>query len=70
MTERESGIVTIEAYAPDVIGTVVACGGVTEVSIGDVVLFPPSAGTVMEHEGRRYLVLHEEELIAVVEAAA
>jgi chaperonin GroES len=68
--ESDAGIVLIDAYRPpDVMGTVVACGAVREVQVGDVVLFPPSAGQVMTYEGRRYLVLVEDELIAVLEAA-
>jgi co-chaperonin GroES (HSP10) len=67
VTERDSGIVTIEHYAPEVIGTIVACGDVVDVKVDDVVLFPPSAGQVVEHENERYLVLTEDELIAVLE---
>ena len=68
-TEHASGIVSIEAYRPDVMGTIVACGDVRDVQVGDVVLFPPSAGQVLEYDGQRYLVLAEDELIAVLEAA-
>lgn len=67
VTERDSGIVTIEHYAPEVIGTIVAVGDVTEVKVDDVVVFSPDAGQVLDHEGARYLVLAEDELLAVVE---
>lgn len=67
--ERPDGLVIVESYAPDVLGTVVAHGDVAEVGIGDVVVFPPSAGQVMEYDGRRYLVMDESELLAVLEDA-
>lgn len=71
VTERPSGLVLVEAYAPDVVGTVVACGDVQDVALGDVVLFPADAGLPLEYDGLSYLVLAEEELIAVhVENAA
>lgn len=66
-TERESGIVTIEAYAPEVMGTIVAVGDVRDVQLGDVVIFPPSAGLEVEWEGQHYLSLREDELLAIVE---
>ena len=56
-----------DSYAPDVMGTVIAAGSVRDVQVDDVVIFPPSAGQVVEYENARYLVLHEDELIAVVE---
>ncbi len=67
VTEYASGIVGIESYAPSVMGTVVACGDVVDVKLDDVVLFPPEAGQELEHAGQRYLVLTEDELIAVLE---
>lgn len=67
VTERDSGIVTIEQHAPEVIGTIVAVGDVREVKVDDVVLFSPDAGQVLDHEDTRYLVLAEDELLAVVE---
>jgi co-chaperonin GroES (HSP10) len=48
-----------------VIGTVISCGEVSEVKPGDTVLFAPEAGALMEYHGSRYLVLHEDELLAV-----
>lgn len=67
VTEHASGLVVIDDYAPSVMGTIVACGDVQDVKIDQVVLFPPEAGQEMEYEGQRYLVLTEDELIAVLE---
>lgn len=67
ITERESGIVTVEQDLPDVVGVIVAAGTVWDVTVGDAVIFPPSAGQVVEWGGRRYVALREDELLAVVE---
>ena len=64
---RQRSIFVTDQYAPDVMGTVVAAGDGLDVKPDDVVIFPPSAGQVLEYEGERYLVLREEELLAVVE---
>ena len=61
----QSGVIVVESYAPEVIGTVISCGDVRDVKPGDVVLFAPQAGTVMELQGSKYLVLHEDEILAV-----
>lgn len=64
-TQTESGLIAVSHHAPDVIGTVIAVGGdVLDVNPGDVVLFPPEAGQVMEYGGERYLVLVEDEILA------
>lgn len=63
--KNPSGVIVVESYAPEVIGTVISCGDVAEVKPGDVVLFAPQAGTIMELQGSRYLVLHEDEILAV-----
>ena len=60
----QSGVIVVESYAPEVIGTVISCGDVRDVKPGDVVLFAPQAGTVMELQGSKYLVLHEDEILA------
>jgi chaperonin GroES len=60
-----SGVIVVESHAPEVIGTVISCGEVSEVKPGDTVLFAPEAGALMEYHGSRYLVLHEDELLAV-----
>ena len=62
-----NGLYVPDSYAPDVIGTVIACGDVQDVQVDDVVIWPPSAGQVLEYENARYLVLTESELLAVVE---
>ena len=56
--------------AQDVLGTVVACApNVREVSLGDVVIFPESAGRPPLTTGQsRYLILDEDEVLAVWEA--
>lgn len=64
-TTTESGLIAVKAYAPDVIGTVIAVGGdVMDVNPGDVVLFTPASGQVMEYDGQRFLILVEDEIIA------
>lgn len=64
-TTTESGLIAVSPHAPDVIGTVVAVGDdVCEVKRGDVVLFTPESGQVMEYAGQRYLVLVEDEILA------
>jgi co-chaperonin GroES (HSP10) len=62
--QNPSGVIVVESYAPEVIGTVISCGDCTEVHVGDVVLFAPQSGSVMELQGSRYLVLHEDEILA------
>lgn len=63
--QHDSGVIIVEHHAPEVIGTVISCGQVQEVKPGDVVLFAPEAGSVMEMDGQRYLVLDESEIVAV-----
>lgn len=64
-TVTESGLIAVSHHAPDVIGTVIAVGDdVREVRPGDVVLFTPESGQIMDYGGYRYLVLTEEELLA------
>ena len=64
--EQASGIITIQAHEPGVIGTVIACGDrVTDVQVNDVVLFPPGAGQEMDFNGERYLVLDEDEVLLI-----
>jgi co-chaperonin GroES (HSP10) len=62
--QHQTGVIVVESYAPEVIGTVISCGDVREVKPGDVVLFAPQSGTVMDVCGSRYLVLHEDEILA------
>ena len=62
---HESGVIIVESYSPEVIGTVISCGDVQEVKPGDFVLFPPEAGREMTLDGQHYLVLDEDEILAV-----
>lgn len=64
-TTTPSGLIAVKAYAPDVIGTVVAVGNdVVDIKRGDVVLFTPESGQIMDYAGHRYLVLVEDEILA------
>ena len=47
------------------------CGATHEpqVSEGDIVLFPPSAGSVVPFQGERYLLIREDDVLAVVDEA-
>lgn len=64
-TTTLSGVIAVEAYAPDVIGTVIAIGDrVLDVNPGDVVLFTPDAGQEMDYAGHKYLILVEDEILA------
>ena len=63
--DERSNLIVIEHYAPEVIGTVVAVGDVSDVKEGDVVLFAPEAGSEMEFRGVSFLILEESELLAV-----
>lgn len=63
--QHPSGLIAVASHAPEVIGTVIAVGEVHEVQPGDVVLFPPSAGRELEWNGCRFLVLDEDEIVAI-----
>lgn len=67
--QSQSGLILVESYAPEVIGTVIACGDVREVNPGDVVLFTPESGREMAWNGTTYLVLDEDEILAVWDEA-
>ena len=64
---QQGSIVVLDQDAPDVMGVVIACGDVMDVAVDDIVIFPPSAGQVLEYAGERYLVLRESELLGVFE---
>ena len=65
-TTRPSGLIAVTAHSPDVIGTVIAIGdGVQDVREDDVVLFTPESGQTMEFNGTKYLVVQEDELLAI-----
>jgi co-chaperonin GroES (HSP10) len=66
MMTRASGLIAVKHDPPDVIGTVIAIGErVQDVNPGDVVLFTPDSGQVMDYGQERFLVMHEDELLAV-----
>lgn len=62
-----SGLHVAEDYAPEVLGTVIACADGLDVRPDDVVIFPPSAGQLFDYEGERYLAVQHDEILAVVE---
>ena len=64
---QQGQIVVLDQDAPDVMGVVIAFGDVVDVDVDDIVIFPPSAGQVLEYAGERYLVLRESELLGVFE---
>lgn len=52
-------------------GTVVAVGGGTsevkmEVKVGDTVLYGKYAGTEITHEGKDYLIMKQNDILAVI----
>jgi co-chaperonin GroES (HSP10) len=60
----DHGVVVVKSYDPKTIGIVEACGhDVTEVEVGDVVLFSPVAGREVEWNGQQYLVMDEDEIL-------
>lgn len=72
-TVTESGIELVEHAHPETMGRVVRCGEVLPplppdaVQPGDVVLFSWQAGQELLLEERRYLMLHQDDILAVVE---
>lgn len=60
-----SGLLTIDPDAPEVMGTVIWAPADGDVQIDDVVIFPPSAGQVMEHDAKRMLVLKSDDILAI-----
>jgi len=74
-TITESGIELIEHYHPETMGRVVRCGAVLPplppdaVKPGDVVIFSWQAGQELLLDEQRYLMLHQDDILAVVEEA-
>ena len=74
-TVTESGIELIEHYHPETMGRVVRCGAVLPplppdaVKPGDVVIFSWQAGQELLLDEQRYLMLHQDDILAVVEEA-
>lgn len=72
-TVTESGIELIEHYHPETMGRVIACGEILPpvppdaVKVGDVVLFSWSAGQELMLPEGRALMLHQDDILAIVE---
>lgn len=65
-TVSETGLIVVKHHAPSVIGTAVAVGDrVADVKEGDVVLFTPESGQQMRVGQDSFLVLNEDEVLAV-----
>ena len=52
-------------------GTIVAAGPgkkdePMEVKVGDVVLYGKYAGTELEHEGKKYLIMRQSDVVAIL----
>lgn len=62
-----SGLTILPSYAPEAVGEVVACAANPDVSVGDVVIFPPSAGLALEWDGAPHVVLALDEILATYE---
>jgi co-chaperonin GroES (HSP10) len=72
-TVTESGIELIEDYHPETMGRVVACGAILPpippdaVKVGDIVVFSWQAGQELFYDQARLLMLHQDDILAVVE---
>lgn len=67
-TKTASGIIIPDTAKekPDS-GTVIAVGGkVTDITIGKKVLYRKYAGTEVSNEGKTYLVMKQDDVIAIV----
>ena len=71
-TKTSSGIIIPDsAKEKPQKGTIVAVGAGTKenpitVSVGDSVLYGKYAGTELQHEGKDYLIMKENDLLAIV----
>ena len=71
-TKTASGIIIPDtAKEKPLQGTVVAVGGGTKdeqmvLKAGDVVLYGKYAGTELEHEGKKYLIMRQSDVVAVL----
>ena len=55
-------------FEAEVSGTVVGVGSIKgEINVGDVVFFSPHAGQECVVEGKRQIIIREEQILAVVE---
>lgn len=71
-TVTASGIELVEGRVPETMGRVIACGSVLPplppdaVAPGDVVLFSWQAGQELLLDEARYIMLHQDDVLAVV----
>ena len=64
----ESGIILGDAQEKKPIGTIIAVGNeVTLIKPGDVVLFGKYDGTPFEFNGREFLIMQDESVLAIIE---
>jgi len=72
-TVTDSGIELVEHYHPETMGRVLACGAILPpippdaVKPGDLVLFSWQAGQELQLPEGRALMLHQDDILAVVE---
>lgn len=68
----DSGLVIVSDRVPETMGEVLAVPTVGEpqVAVGDVVLFSWQAGQEVLIDGERVLLLHEDDVLAVVDMEA
>ena len=63
-----SGLEVVREQDPDTMGRVAAIGPeCLYVTIGQMVLFPPDCGKVIELDEDRFIMLHEGDLLAVID---
>jgi len=58
----------LKAVRASVLGILARYENMSEVKVGDHVAFPYTAGTVMDVDGARYLLMNEDQIVAVLEA--
>lgn len=62
--QTDAGVTVLPSYAPEAVGRVVFCGANPDVSVGDVVIFPPSAGQKLIWDGEPHVVVALGEILA------
>ena len=63
----DAGIVGLDEYTPPGIGRVKFVGEASLFQPEDVVIFSPVDGSRLDHDGEQYLVLKEDDILAVWE---
>lgn len=66
-SRTDAGLHVIDEGAKRVIGTVISVGHVSEIRPDDIVIFSPHSGSRLDYDGESYLVLREEDILAVWE---